>query len=65
MSDEPGMTGVGDAPDRRTSEAAGPGRGPGGVPLAIAVSPILSARVRAGDLDRIREAAPGSRIVNL
>jgi phosphoglycerate dehydrogenase-like enzyme len=43
----------------------GPGRGPAGVPLAIAVSPILSARVRAQDLDRIREAAPGSRIVNL
>ena len=43
----------------------GPGRGPGGVPLAIAVSPILSARVRAQDLERIREAAPGSRIVNL
>ncbi|HKB27523.1 MAG TPA: D-2-hydroxyacid dehydrogenase [Candidatus Limnocylindrales bacterium] len=35
------------------------------VPLAIAVSPILSARVRARDLERIREAAPGSRIVNL
>jgi len=35
------------------------------VPLAIAVSPILSARVRAKDLERIREAAPGSRIVNL
>jgi phosphoglycerate dehydrogenase-like enzyme len=47
----------------RTS--AGPGRGPNGVPLAIAVSPILSARVRARDLERIREAAPGSRIVNL
>ena len=44
---------------------AGPGRGPNGVPLAIAVSPILSARVRAKDLERIREAAPGSRIVNL
>ena len=47
----------------RTS--AGPGRGPNGVPLAIAVSPILSARVRARDLERIREAAPGSKIVNL
>jgi phosphoglycerate dehydrogenase-like enzyme len=35
------------------------------VPLAIAVSPILSARVRARDLERIREAAPGSKIVNL
>jgi len=45
--------------------AAGPGNGPEGVPRAIAVSPILSARVRAGDLERIREAAPGARIVNL
>lgn len=43
----------------------GPGSGPGGVPMAIAVSPILSARVRAQDLARIREAAPGARIVNL
>ena len=47
----------------RTS--AGPGRGPNGVPLAIAVSPILSARVRPRDLERIQAAAPGSRIVNL
>jgi len=45
--------------------SAGPGRGPNGVPLAIAVSPILSARVRARDLERIRQAAPGSKIVNL
>jgi phosphoglycerate dehydrogenase-like enzyme len=44
---------------------AGPGRGPNGVPLAIAVSPILSARVRPQDLERIQAAAPGSRIVNL
>jgi phosphoglycerate dehydrogenase-like enzyme len=44
---------------------AGPGRGPNGVPLAIAVSPILSARVRPRDLERIQSAAPGSRIVNL
>ena len=43
----------------------GPGSAPRGVPTAIAVSPILSARVRAQDLDRIREAAPGARIVNL
>ncbi|MES2209045.1 MAG: D-2-hydroxyacid dehydrogenase [Chloroflexota bacterium] len=35
------------------------------MPTAIAVSPILSARVRSQDLDRIRAAAPGSRIVNL
>ena len=47
------------------SSSAGPGRGPNGVPLAIAVSPILSARVRARDLERIRQAAPGSTIVNL
>jgi phosphoglycerate dehydrogenase-like enzyme len=45
--------------------APGPGHGPGGVPRAIAVSPILSARVRAEDLDRIRAAAPGARVVNL
>ena len=45
--------------------APGPGSGPGGVPAAVAVSPILSARIRAGDLDRIRAAAPGARIVNL
>lgn len=44
---------------------AGPGSGPNGVPLAIAVSPILSARVRTRDLERIQAAAPGSRIVNL
>ncbi len=43
----------------------GPGSGPGGVPTALAVSPILSARVRAQDVDRIRDAAPGSRMVNL
>ncbi len=45
--------------------APGPGSGPAGVPTAIAVSPILSARVRAQDLERIRAAAPGSRVVNL
>ena len=44
---------------------AGPGRGPKGVPLAIAVSPILSARIRARDLERIQSVAPGSRIINL
>ncbi|HLX35266.1 MAG TPA: D-2-hydroxyacid dehydrogenase [Candidatus Limnocylindrales bacterium] len=48
-----------------STSPVGPGLGPGGVPLAIAVSPILSARVRSGDLERIREAAPGARIVNL
>jgi phosphoglycerate dehydrogenase-like enzyme len=50
-----------DAP-RRT---AGPGSGPGGAPTAIALSPILSARYRSQDLERIRAAAPGARIVTL
>ena len=36
---------------------SGPGRGPNGVPLAIAVSPILSARIRARDLEAIQAAA--------
>ncbi len=43
----------------------GPGSGPGGVPAAIALSPILSARYRPGDLQRIREAAPDSRLVSV
>lgn len=55
------MTGTGAAP-RRT---AGPGGGPGGAPTAIALSPILAARYRARDLDRIRDAAPGARLVTL
>jgi phosphoglycerate dehydrogenase-like enzyme len=49
-------------PLRRT---AGPGRGPGGAPVAIALTPILSARYRVRDLERIRQAAPGARIVNV
>jgi phosphoglycerate dehydrogenase-like enzyme len=44
---------------------AGPGAGPNGAPSAIALSPILSARYRARDLERIRAAAPGARIVTL
>jgi phosphoglycerate dehydrogenase-like enzyme len=35
------------------------------VPRAIALSPILAARYRARDLERIREAAPGARLVTL
>jgi phosphoglycerate dehydrogenase-like enzyme len=50
-------------PDLR--RVAGPGSGPGGAPTAIALSPILSARFRARDLDAIRAAAPGTRIVTL
>ena len=44
---------------------AGPGTGPGGAPTAIALSPILSARYRSRDLERIRAAAPGARIVTV
>jgi phosphoglycerate dehydrogenase-like enzyme len=35
------------------------------VPAAIALTPILSARYRTHDLDAIRAAAPGSRIVTV
>jgi phosphoglycerate dehydrogenase-like enzyme len=47
------------------SRVAGPGRGPHGVPAAIALSPILSARYRSRDLELIRAAAPGSRLVTI
>ena len=43
----------------------GPGHGPGGAPSAIALSPILSARYRSRDLERIRAAAPGARLVTV
>jgi phosphoglycerate dehydrogenase-like enzyme len=49
----------------RTARGAGPGSGPDGAPTAIALSPILSARYRSRDLDLIRAAAPGARIVTL
>jgi phosphoglycerate dehydrogenase-like enzyme len=45
--------------------SAGPGRGSGGAPTAIALSPILSARYRSRDLERIRAAAPGARLVTV
>lgn len=48
-----------------TSNAPGPGTGPGGVPVAIAVTPILAARYRTQDLEAIRAAAPGARIVTI
>ncbi|HEU4673375.1 MAG TPA: D-2-hydroxyacid dehydrogenase [Candidatus Limnocylindrales bacterium] len=47
----------------RAATGPGPGTGPGGIPAAVALSPILSARYRGRDLDRIRAAAPGARIV--
>ena len=48
-----------------TTRSPGPGRGVGGAPKAIALSPILSARYRARDLERIRAAAPGARLVTV
>ncbi len=48
-----------------SGQGPGPGRGAGGVPRAIALTPVLSARYRVEDLDAIRAAAPGSRIVNI
>ncbi len=51
--------------DHPVSDRAGPGSGPGGAPTAIALSPILSARYRQRDLERIRAAAPGARIVTV
>ena len=46
-----------------TVRRAGPGSGRAGAPSAIALSPILSARYRARDLERIRAAAPDARLV--
>ena len=53
------------AADETPVRRAGPGTGPGGAPTAIALSPILSARYRSRDLERIRAAAPGARIVTV
>lgn len=47
------------------ASAPGPGTGPAGVPAAIALTPILSARYRARDIEAIRAAAPGARIVTI
>jgi phosphoglycerate dehydrogenase-like enzyme len=52
-----------DAPERRVGP--GPGSGPNGAPAAIALSPILSARFRSRDIERIRAAVPGARIVTV
>jgi phosphoglycerate dehydrogenase-like enzyme len=44
---------------------AGAGAGAGRVPAAIALTPILSGRYRAADLERIRAAAPGAHLVSV
>jgi phosphoglycerate dehydrogenase-like enzyme len=56
-----GIAGV----DEELARVAGPGRGEGGAPVALALTPILSARYRTRDLEQIRDAAPGARIVNV
>src|SRR6476619_1991758 len=48
-----------------TPPTARPGSGPGGAPTSSALSPILSARYRSRDLERIRAAAPGARLVTV
>ncbi len=47
------------------SRAPGPGSGPGGVPAAIALTPILAARYRTRDIEVVRAAAPGARLVTI
>ena len=54
-----------EASDTGRGGSPGPGSGPRGVPSAIALTPILSARYRTQDLDAIRAASPGSRIVTI
>jgi phosphoglycerate dehydrogenase-like enzyme len=45
-------------------EVVGPGHGPGGSPLAIAISPVLTGRDAYGSMrDRILAAAPGTRLI--
>jgi len=51
--------------DDLTARQTGPGSGKGGVPAAIALSPLFSARYRPRDLEQIRQAAPGSRLVSI
>jgi phosphoglycerate dehydrogenase-like enzyme len=48
-----------------TTRTSGPGSGPDGVPAAIGLSPILSARYKPEHLARIEDSAPGSRIVTV
>jgi phosphoglycerate dehydrogenase-like enzyme len=48
------------------SAVVGPGHGPGGSPLAIAISPVLTGRDTFSDMRRrILEAAPGSQLITV
>jgi phosphoglycerate dehydrogenase-like enzyme len=53
------------SPPAISEPRTGPGRGPAGVPSAIGLTPILSARYGQAELELIRAAAPGSRIVTI
>ena len=49
---------------QNVTRVVGPGRGPGGSPLAIAISPVLTGRDAFDAMRRkILDAAPGSRLV--
>jgi phosphoglycerate dehydrogenase-like enzyme len=48
-----------------STRGPGPGSGPDGAPAAIALTPILAGRWRQRDLDAIRAAAPGARLVTI
>jgi phosphoglycerate dehydrogenase-like enzyme len=52
-------------PGEGAASGSAAGDRPAATPAAIALSPILSARYRSRDLERIREAVPGTRIVTL
>src|SRR3954454_7979399 len=47
------------------SRTSGPGSGADGVPAAVGLSPILSARYKPEHIARITDATPGSRIVTV
>lgn len=49
----------------RAVHGPGPGSGPGGVPTAIALTPILAARYRTIDLEAIQATAPAARLVTI
>lgn len=45
-------------------ESVGPGHGPGGSPMAIAISPVLTGRDAFGSMrEKILDAAPGTRLI--
>lgn len=61
VSSQPARSSAGVASETPQARAMGPGR----EPAAIALTPILSARYREADLERIRASAPGARLVSV